>query len=711
MISACSVFADEQNDAYNFTNDAFFMPSETPTQSNPQESSNSVNKTPTKPPIKILRENIQQWRAENRAKKTQQAPTDPNAGIYNKETDTSEYASKDIEEKFDENMMPDGFEADEEAVKENQKAKHFWNKNKQEVKNEDPGENIVLDCDNMDYDTERYCLYATGNVKVLFVNQQTTVKADKITYDRMNNTIKAEGNVKIIKNGQTIEGDYIFVDMNEENALIENPVTQTATVEMRANKGYVYGDKIVQEDGFVQVDHSYPINFRSSTTGPRLSGMILPKNQSLSDDMQKGLIKVKAKEIIITQKGEHETIAVKHADVKKGKWTMLKVPAIKMYTNKNHDYAETNIWELGSMRDLGMYIGPGFVFELPKGSVLKAIPILTYNDRFGVGMLGRFNSGTNLTQAAYGTSKSKVILRGKQKLDDNLYFQYGINDYLDEWWLGKRRPKYGADLVYQNEYESKNFLLKNHSSKFTHRFDLGYYHDIDRDKHFKKLKTNNIGTTRARYMMNASQNLYNYRNEDKQTALSLNVDAQLSAALYGTGDTQIIGRVGPRLHTQWRRWMQDIGLFESAYEDKSPMPVFDAYRYGRTNVYLREYLRICKYLTVSWFGSVNLSGDAPNKDTFQENAFYVSVGPDDLKFSFGYDFIRENTFFTMEVLLDAKGTRVDYDKMVIKQDKRLEQEKEAMKHPAQKNEFQNSNKAPVYQRAAVEEIKTVDDVL
>ena len=705
-------------DSSDFTGESFFKPSilrDFPQEQTEQTKNNnsSSNKNVTTPPVKLLREKIQASRQARIEKRSQLAPTDPNASIYNSETDTSDYVSKEVEENFDENMMPDGFEADEDAVKEYKKSKHFWSKNKEVVaeKNEDT-ENIVLDCDDMDYDTENYCLYATGNVNVEFVKQQTSVKADKITYDRLNNTIKAEGNVKILKNNQTISGDYIFVDLNEENALIENPITQTATVEIKAKKGYVYGDKIIQEQGSITVDESFPINFRTTGAGPQMSQMIVPKDATLSNDMEKGLVKVKARELIITQKGDLETLAIKHAKMKKGKWTILKVPALKVYSNKNHDYAETNIWEIGSARGLGMYIGPGFVFEMPKGSVLKAIPMLNINHGIGVGAVGRFSSGTNITQAGYGTAESKILIRGKQKLDDNLMLQYSMNDYLDDWWLGRRRPKYGIDLVYAKGYESDNFLLKGHNSSYIHQFDIGYFHDIDKDRHFGELRSSQIGTMRVRYMSQAMQNFYHKRNEDKQTALDFNIVAQMAASVYGTGDTQMIGRIGPQLHTQWRRWMQDIGYFQSVYDDHSPVPVYDAYRYGKSNVYLREYFRICKYLTLSWFGSLNLSNDSPNDRMFQENAFYVSVGPDDVKFNLGYDFIRENTFFTVEMMMDAKGSKVDYDKLVIKQEKRTQKEVNASKEPAQpKTEFKNSEKAPILQKAIVEDIKTVEDVL
>lgn len=97
--------------------------------------------------------------------------------------------------------MPDGFEADEEAVVENANKNIFPSKiqGRKNVKSPEEEDNIILDCENVDYDSDNYCVVATGNANVNFVKQGTNVLADKITYDRMNNTIKAEGNVRIIK--------------------------------------------------------------------------------------------------------------------------------------------------------------------------------------------------------------------------------------------------------------------------------------------------------------------------------------------------------------------------------------------------------------------------------------------------------------------------------------------------------------------------------
>ena len=713
LIIGNSVFAESVFvDPSDFTGDAFFTP---PALKEKQENSEvSSSREATMPPVKKARLLLKKKLKEKNAKKMELAPVAPQENVFVGGTETSKYVSKDIKEDFDEDMMSDGFEADEISAEDSKNTKRFWNRKKKtenQVEQEEDTESIILDCENMDYDSDSYCLIATGNVNVDFIKQQTFVKADKITYDRMNNTIKAEGNVKILKNGQTITGDYIFVDMNEENALIENPITSTATIEIKAKKGYVYGDKIVQENGSITVDESFPVNFRSGMAGPRMQDMILPKNQTLTDDMEKGLIRVEAKDLKITQKGDLEVLAIKKATIFKGKRKVVKIPALKVYTNKNNDYAETNSWELGSLRGLGMYIGPGFVFEMPRGAVLKAIPILNYKSGFGIGGIGRYQSATNKTQVAYGTAGSKILVRGKQRLDDNLYLQYGMNDYMNEWFLGRRRPKYGIDLVYQNAYSSNNFLLKDKNSTFAHRLDLGYYHDIEEDVNFKALNGAQIGTFRARYMAEASQNFYNYRNEEKQTAFSFDIASQLSAAIYGTGDTQIIGRIGPRLHTQYKRWMQDVGYFHSVYDDNSPLPVFDAYRYGKSNVYIRETFRFSRYLALSWFGSINLSGDSPNERAFQENSFYLSVGPDDFKFHIGYDFIRENTYFMFEVMMNAKGTKVDYERLEIKQDKKAQTKKDEVKEEKENDSFEKSPKAPVLQYAQVENVKTVEDVL
>ena len=238
--------------------------------------------------------------------------------------------------------------------------------------------------------------------------------------------------------------------------------------------------------------------------------------------------------------------------------------------------------------------------------------------------------------------------------------------------MGRRMAKYMAELLYQDGVRLKNFAGPNHDLTFKHRLGAGYVQDSDVNRFDEKsIKSSELGTTRFKYMAELSQNIFNYEDKDNLKIARLDVVMQGSAAVYGTGDTQFLGRIGPRLHTQYKYWMQDIGYFQSAYEDNTPVPRFDTYRYGKSSVYLREALRLNKYLAVAWSTTLNLSGDAPNGDMFQENAFMFALGPDDFKVNIGYDIFRQTTYFGVNVALDMKGTNVHYDKLVIKNPDKL----------------------------------------
>jgi lipopolysaccharide export system protein LptA len=665
----------------------------------------------TIPFIKQIRLNLQENAKIKEDKYYELAPTA--SDIYTGEVETSEYASKNQVENFEDMNITHPKELEEvnlldKSDKKTKKNKKQAKSKKAEVKNN--SENIILDCEKIDYDTENYVINATGNVSVDFVRQKIKVKADIIKFDRANNTIKAEGNVKIYKSGRVITGDYIFVDMNEETALIENPLTRSANIEMRSKKGYVYGDKIVQEDGTIYVKDSFPIEFRSAKRGPQLKQMLVPKDNTLTDDLSKGIITFQAKDIKIEQDGKHEIVTLIKPRVFKGDKLIFKTPSVKLYTNKNHDYVEHNHWEIGAIRGLGTFIGPGFTTKLPQGSVFKFIPMVNYKSGIGFGGVGRFHSGTNNTTLAYGSAMDKLLVYGRQELDDNLYLQYAHNAYMNEWFMGRRRPKYGISMVYEKSYAMRGFLLKNQSSSFKHRFDAGYFHNLDFDNNYEKIRATNMGTSRFKYMAEVSQNIYEYKNRDELKAFRFNIVSQLGSALYGTGDTQVIGRVGPMFHMQYKRWMQDIGYFFSVYEDNTPLPVFDAYRYGKQALVLREYFRVSRWLTLSWFGMINLSNDSPNGKTLQENGFYFSVGPDDFKLNLGYDFIREALRCTFEVMMDAKGTKVEYDRFEITQ--KNKDKKESKKT---NNTVSSAKKAPtkprVLERAIIENVKEYENVI
>src|SRR5574344_1108216 len=549
------------------------------------------------------------------------------------------------------------------------------------VVKDEPKNQAILDCDLMRYFNDKSLLEADGHAVLRFPSNNTTLKADVITYNQAAHIIQAKGNVVMIKDGREVTGEI----MNEENAFMINPSSQEFELLSHAKKGYVYGDKIVQEDGNLTVNKHHQIQLRSDFFGPDLTQMMIAdKDKSFYvKDSHGKAFRIDTQYLIINSSKEHNTITLKHAQFFVAGKKVCTIPSFTIHTNKNMDYVEANYPEFGTMMNLGSYIGPGFDFDTPHGTNLKVIPIFNYhkakegtNDHdFGFGGIAKFKSATNYTDAAFGTTQKIFILRGKQRLDDHLYLQYGANSFQDDWFLGYRMPKIGVELIYADNYPIANLMGKGLDFNYSQRISAGYMQDNLGEPKSIFADGAGIGTTRFKYMAEAAQTLYNYTDEDNLFKLSFSIVGQGSFAEYGTGTSQAIARIGPNLHTQYKYWMQDIGYFLSGYNDESPF-VYDKYVYGRSNVYARESLRVSKFVTLSWFVSMNMTNDSWNGKFLQENSFFVSFGPDDIKVNLGYDTIRKQTYLNLALNIDAKGAQINYKKMVLKNPDKLGGEKD-----------------------------------
>lgn len=532
---------------------------------------------------------------------------------------------------------------------------------------------LILDAENVNYDEDTGDMVATGRPVLILPPQNIKIVADKMTYNDDSNILKGIGNVIVFKDGMPTKGSYLEVDMNEETMVMDNVESISDTTIMDAKKAIQKDGLIILHDGNFHSEESQVYRLMSRMVGPRFQNMIVPReSQALFfGDPTGNNVRLDIDEIYVDARKNHDVFKAKGIKVYKDGKYFFKWPSLTAYTNKEHDYFEANYPEFGTRRKVGLFVGPGFVFGGPGGSVIKAIPFLNYQHKFGFGGAVKYFNTFNKTELGYASAADIFFLKGIQRLDDHLYLQYAANSFMDEWFLGRQMPKYMAEVYYDRGYNNKDFLAKNMDLGFRHRFGVGLMQDNDRNFYGEKLDSNNISTTRFRYMAELNQHIWHYKNEEKRIAADAGFVMQGSAAIYGTGDTQFIGRVGPRVHLQYKNWMQDIGYFISGYSDQTPLPRYDAYRYGHQSVYLSEAFRVCKYLSVGWAGNINLSDDAPNGKLFQENAFLFSIGPDDLKINLGYDFVRQTTYFGFNVAFDTKGTTVTYKKMEIKNPERL----------------------------------------
>ena len=120
-------------DSYDLTGEAYFMPPSPMADLAPKTKSKSDG---TVLPFEKIRATLKNNAVKKEAVNNELAPMPQD--IYAGEIETSKYASKEVKDDFDEEIIsPDGFEADEEVVAEKEvKKKSLFKRKKKEQKKE-----------------------------------------------------------------------------------------------------------------------------------------------------------------------------------------------------------------------------------------------------------------------------------------------------------------------------------------------------------------------------------------------------------------------------------------------------------------------------------------------------------------------------------------------------------------------------------------------
>ena len=64
----------------------------------------------------------------------------------------------------------------------------------------------------------------------------TVITSDRATYDKNANIVKLFGNVVLKKDANVINGEYMLVDLNEENALIDSPIINIGCIDLACGR-------------------------------------------------------------------------------------------------------------------------------------------------------------------------------------------------------------------------------------------------------------------------------------------------------------------------------------------------------------------------------------------------------------------------------------------------------------------------------------------
>ena len=373
-----------------------------------------------------------------------------------------------------------------------------------------------INADKITYDDEEGNVYAKGHVEIIAKSQDVVLKADEAVLDKPSQTIKLHDNVKIIKGGVEMSGEYMLVDLNEQNILMDNPTLEAYSFIVNAQEGYLIANDIQMLNGTVKSakQTEYPFEtkgFMRLNNGALDYGrMMMQQDYTSTSDVsatRKQSYRIDAKEIVITSYKDHNSMLLKKSNIYYNNHKIVRNSDIEIISDKQKQVFETNMPEGGTLRSFGTYIGYGMVYKLPRGQTLKLMPALVYGDsNIGVGIVGRHQTPNSMLEAGWATSTSNLVVRGRYKLGHGLDLRYGRNAYLPEGFMGARRSGYAAQLQYL-----KSFYVKDIDSYFNHGFYAGVFSDYQ-----KHNQEEAYCTSRFRYLAELRKELLSYENKEQE---------------------------------------------------------------------------------------------------------------------------------------------------------------------------------------------------
>lgn len=230
------------------------------------------------------------------------------------------------------------------------------------VQSQKKDDSLNIDCDEMEYFEDRNELEARGNV-LITTPDGVKVNADKAIYNKENNIIRLYDKVVMIKDNTKVEGDYMMIDLNEENALMDEPITNLGTLRINAKEGYAYSDRIEEINGNIELNQRVEMELHSQ--GFLKYGRAVPDTRLVDFSLKKERskpYKLRTKEIIIRPERDHDSILMQDVDVYYHNRKIVNVPSIEFFSDKEMTYSEVNFPpEFGSLKGFGANSGTATV--------------------------------------------------------------------------------------------------------------------------------------------------------------------------------------------------------------------------------------------------------------------------------------------------------------------------------------------------------------
>lgn len=520
---------------------------------------------------------------------------------------------------------------------------------------------FTINADKVTYNEQDGNVYAYGNVEIIANAQEVVLRSDEAVLDKDSQTLKMSKNVKIYKDGNEISGEFLIVNLNEQNVLMDNPTLKAYQFIVKAQEAFLVENDLQMLNGSLTSEKEN--SFTLETSGfQRFENVSLDylKDRNLKRDIDselKQVYDVKSKEIVITSYKDHNSVVLKRANVYYNKHKIITNTDIEIISDKQNSVTEVNAPEAGNFRNFGMYVGYGFVFKMPKGQILKVMPVLTSgNHKIGVGALVRHRTQNSILEAGYNTSTTNLVLSGRYNFGNGFSFTYGRNAYMPEGFMGARRSGYAAQLQFQKSYYNEDL-----DARFNHGIYAGAFSDYVKHKQ----ESHAYATTRFRYIAEIRKDFFKYKNSEQDFGVRISALAQSSATVYGSGETTGVARIGPFLTTNLRKWESSVGYMVAGVHGDSPF-VFDKYRYGKSSFMLNEKFNFNNKFALGYRATLTPNRDNYERDLLTESRLYAILGPQDLKLCLSYDFIRDIAHIDFMFLLGTSSSKIDFDKLITR---------------------------------------------
>ena len=501
---------------------------------------------------------------------------------------------------------------------------------------------IQIVADDTEYDSEKNTFLGTGNAVCVIGGQNSRLEADMILYDQNEETIDARGHVTILREGQVTTGKAFKFKVNSDEYLITKPDTEVNGANIVARSGKGANGGLAFKDGTLEFPTPFVFQ-KSQLFGPVSHLTTLAKKKAHPDAYMpaKPSYKFTARRMVYEKYKDQGNLTIFGGKLMFGKFG-VPIPKLNATITKDgNDMIMPIAPALGSnMQVGGINLGPQFNTLLPNGKgVVSWSPMLQIGGRTldgqgggsGIGLAGQASITTKKLRAgiAAGSVNNIMVANLNYRIAPTLRLQSGINNFMDDGLFGFRRARLGAELVDTRITTKVPFL-----SFAAARSSAGWFQDnpqlVNLSPDFAQL----FGGNQYRTVMNSGFRLQEQITFSTHPIFAVGNDKYGirsfifgGAALrgYSSGNTSLIGQLGPVLSVNLNRFNLQANYNQSAVQGSSPF-VFDQFIQGQRSLNMMGDVKVNKFLTLGAGMGYNLT----NK-MFFSRTITAAIGPEDFK--------------------------------------------------------------------------------